>query len=427
MEIIGLKPIQALVATHFFKVRRLILVLPRQEGKTEIGVRMMRSFLDVPETRGGLFLAKDTPSAKKASGEKFDRLFEKEIFNVNTEKVARKDKKSAVCYFQGVDKDPDRMRGGTYGFIHWSEAAFAKLQGGATVPLIYQLIIDPTLRVTNGLCLIESTKNGKNGFKELWDMAPEIGFSTLCVGLSQLRDMGLVTLEEYNRIKGSTHPDVFKQEYECEWVSFQGRAYPEINESTIDPNMPNPEDWQMVAVSIDWGWNPSATCVLFAYVRGKIIHVFDEIYELEQLPQATADAIRSRFAGYGIEKYTITGDHDKARNEELERRDLPVSLAKKSDVMGNRMEIKELLHFGRLKIHPRCKMLLRDLESSTWDGKKDGEIDYGQCTWGHYDGEAALRYLVRELKDHEEKEPLRNPHPEGSPAWFEWNMRYGRR
>lgn len=55
-------------------------------------------------------------------------------------------------------------------------------------------------------------------------------------------------------------------------------------------------------------------------------------------------------------------------------------------------------------------MLIRDLQTAVWDGKKEGELDYDQCTYGHFDAEAALRYLVRELGKAERQAPLLNPH-----------------
>jgi hypothetical protein len=41
-----------------------------------------------------------------------------------------------------------------------------------------------------------------------------------------------------------------------------------------------------------------------------------------------------------------------------------------------------------------------DLKSMEWDSKtKREDANYGKCTWGHYDAEAALRYLIRELSE----------------------------
>ena len=53
---------------------------------------------------------------------------------------------------------------------------------------------------------------------------------------------------------------------------------------------------------------------------------------------------------------------------------------------------------------------MRDLDAAVWHEKKEGEIDYDQCTWGHFDGESTLRYLVRELGKYEAMQPDENPH-----------------
>jgi hypothetical protein len=91
------------------------------------------------------------------------------------------------------------------------------------------------------------------------------------------------------------------------------------------------------------------------------------------------------------------------------------------NVLGNRMQIKELLHFDKLRIHPRCQHLIKELELATWDPKKEGELDYAQDPDGHFDAEAALRYLVRALHGAETIAPARNPHravdPVSASAW----------
>jgi hypothetical protein len=48
-------------------------MLPRQEGKTEIGIRMIRDVMDTDGMRQCMFLAKSKKSAQKAAREKFNR------------------------------------------------------------------------------------------------------------------------------------------------------------------------------------------------------------------------------------------------------------------------------------------------------------------------------------------------------------------
>lgn len=408
-----LYPPQALAASLFFKHRRLLLNLPRQEGKTELGVRLLHDLTRRPFTSSSLFLAKDKKSGKKATREKFMRIFDAREFSVNTELVYLKRHPTSSIFMDSVDKDPDRIRGGTYSAIHWSEVAFSKIEQGNSIMDVYGKIVAPTMRKTNGFVLLESTNNGKNGWFDLWENHKEFGFHRLKLSLSDLVYMGWITIEEYDRLQKETHPLIFSQEYECNWVSFQGKVYDEFDENRhVDPTILGPAPWQHTVFAIDWGFKPSATCILFGYVANGQLLIYDEHYQLEELPAITAEEIKKRFDTWGIGTFAAAADHDLARNEELHLRGIPVGQAKKVDVLGARMQIKELLYFNRLKIHPRCTNLIRDLNAAVWDAKKkkDGEIDYTQCSWGHFDAEAALRYLVRELSDFEAPAPEQNPH-----------------
>lgn len=407
-----LRPLQALAASLFFKHGRLLLILPRQYGgKTELGLRLLRDITRRPFPSSSLFLAKDKPSAKKMTYEKFVRLFDKDIFSVNTERTILKEFPTSIIFQGACDKDPSRNRGGTYSFVHWAEVAFAKLEQGETISGLFGKIIVPTLSQTHGMAFLESTCNGMNGWKDIWDDYKSFGFARLRVSFSQMLEMGLVSLEDYEREKNGNHPDIFRQEYECEWVSFRGRAYKELNDDNLWEEMPGPEPWQRVIMAIDWGYHPSATCVLFAYVRDGIIHVFDEFYAKEQRTDQIKEAIFNRLRFWQAQSYASVADHEQDRIDELNLAGIPCSPANKVDVFGCRMEIKTKLWNNTILINPRtCPYLCKDLEAAVWDDKEDGELDYDECTWGHLDAEGSLRYLVRELGKAETEEPEKNPH-----------------
>lgn len=404
-----------MAAALFFKHRRLMLVLPRQYGgKTELGCRLGIDLIERPGTKSALFLAKDHPSAKKATKEKFERLADPKILSVNTQAITRKKKKRqddrdvSALYIASVDKSPNRLRGGTYAYVHWSEVAFSEIEKGETITGVFDKVVKPTLSMQDGYVLLESTLNGKNEFYDLYCNADEHRMHVLHISLSRMVEMGLVSQETYDYEKSQYHPDVFRQEFECEWVSFLGKAYPELAPHHIDPDMPEPEEWQTLLVAIDWGFKPSATAVLFAYVQDGVLNVFDEHYAMEETPIETAAAISIRQKRHGG-RMACVADHEPARIVELIRRGIPCTNADKTNVMGARMEIKESLYFNTLKFHPRCVMTLRDLDAAAWDNKKDGDIDYSQCSWGHFDGESALRYLRRMLNEAEAEKPEENP------------------
>lgn len=407
-----LRPIQALAASMFFKHRRLLLVLPRQYGgKTELGIRLLHSCLSETAPTSGLFVAKDTKSARRATREKFLRVFDSRTYSVNTDRIVKKSNERAVINIGSIDKDADRLRGGTNHVIHGSEVAFWKMDHGETITGVFGKILEPTTSIFDGYVLFETTLNGKNGFHDLWENAKDYGFAKLLVPFSQMMEMGLVSREEFERKKAQVHPLIFRQEYECEFITFLGRAYDEFDADIHVQEVANPADWQKVLMAIDWGFDPSATCVLFGYVQNDILHIFDEIHEKKQLPQATAAMIDQMFDHYKVGTFAAVADHDTARIEELNLRGIPCGLAKKVNVMGNRMQIKEMLYNDRILIHPRCKFLIRDLETAVWNANKEGDLDYGQhASYGHADAEAALRYMVRELSSAETPAPEVNPH-----------------
>ena len=407
-----LRPLQAMAAALFFKHKRLMLVLPRQYGgKTELGCQLGVDYISHGTTKKpAMFLAKDRPSAKKATREKYERLAPSEIFSVNTEQIYHKKNRPATLYIQSVDKDPDRIRGGTYGFVHWSEVAFSKIEKGETIISVFDKIVQPTLSLLDGYALLETTLNGKNDFFTLWEDYERYGFHRLKISLSDMVKLGLVSVEEYERIRATTHPDVFRQEYECEWVSFSGRMYPEFSEEeTVDPEMPYPESWQNMIFAIDWGYHLSATCVLYAYVLDGVLCIFDEHYEHKEMPIVSSEAIDKMKRKLNCRTAGV-GDHDPANNEELIRRGIEVANAEKINVRGARMQIKEALYFGLIRIHPRCVNLIRELLAATWHPKKEDELDETQDTVGHFDAEAALRYLIRMFAETEATAPDYNPH-----------------
>ena len=405
LDLHSLRPLQALAASVLFQRRRLLLILPRQlGGKTELGVRLIHDITRRPFPSSSLFLAKDAKSAKAASREKFLRIFDEKDFAVNTELVYKKDMPTSCCFIKSVDKDPDRLRGGTYSFIHWSEVAFSKLDHGETIVGVYDKVIQPTMTETQGYVLLESTNNGRNGWYDLWNDYERYGFARLRVGLSSMVDLGILPQARYEEIRSTTHPDVFRQEYECDWVTFQGKVYPEFTNDHIQRCDP-PASWQQTIIAVDWGYSPSATCALFGYVKEGVMYIYDEHYKKEELAIVTAEALRAKLAMWRVTDFAAVADHEADRNEELVLRGIPCGLAKKVDVLGNRVQIKELLWQRKLVIDPRCQNLIRDLQAAVWHPKKEGELDDSQCTWGHFDAESTLRYIVRELSECENKAP----------------------
>jgi hypothetical protein len=390
-----------------------MVMLPRQEGKTELGIRLGLQLLESKKHRTGIFLTKSKQAAKKMAREKFTRIFDPSRYHVNTEAILSKSSPSCL-FIDSVDKQPDKLRGGTYHYVDWAEVAFSQFDHGVSIQDVWGKIIAPTLRETNGLVYLESTPNGRNGWHEMWGKADELGFKTFSLGLSKLVELGLRSEQEQKDLQRLHPPLVYRQEYECEFISFSGSTYAEFAAHHIWPDMPPPSPSDKVFFALDWGWRPSATCVLFAYVQDGVIHVFDEIYGMEMLLTEIAQTIRGVFSRYAVGTYAGVADHDPRAIDDLTRSGIPVAPASKSNVRGSRLEIKQLLHTDKLYIHPRCQFLIKDLQAASWDPVKDGEIAYN-ASWGHYDAEAAIRYLTRMIGSFRGTTGLETIQPHGDP------------
>lgn len=394
MEFHRLLPLQALGARLLFEKRKILVVWPRQEGKTQLGVELNNACLGDASTgpRNTLFLAKNKSSAQKAARQKFNTIFDPKLFKVNTTTIISRTNPLAIGYIDSVDKDPDRIRGGSYHLVHWTEMAFSRFEHGVTCSDVYDKVVAPAIRKVNGFFFGETTLNGMNSFRTFWDNAENYGITKVIVSLSQLLQMGLVSEQYYNQTKKETHPDVFRQEYECEWVTFAGRMYHEFADRHVHPI--DPPRYASVICGLDWGYE-DATCVLFAYVREGHVYIFDEVYGTHWTLEMAKRFIDEKMQDYGLENIVVFADHNKQQNAELAKRGIQVEMAEKQDVLGNRMQVKELLWQDRIHISPKCRFLIKDLGAATWHPVRTNEIDESQCSWGHFDAESALRYLVR--------------------------------
>jgi phage terminase large subunit len=258
---------------------------------------------------------------------------------------------------------------------------------------VYQQVLLPTLTIADGRVLIETTLNGYNGFKDFYDEAPRMGFNILHMGLDDFVKHNIITQAVYEKEEAKYHPDYFRQEFLCQWVTYTGSAYPEFDAGHIAEIEP-PKDGEPIYVSIDWGYSPSATAALFAVYRGNQLQVYAEHYALQEHAHTTAQRLHEETLRFPGSPMRIVGDHEPDRMDTLRAHGIQAANADKREVLGSRTRIKELLYFDRLAMSPTCTYLRRDLQSAVWSGKKDGEIDSKICTWGHYDCEAALRYMI---------------------------------
>jgi len=407
-------------------------MMPRQVGKTHFGVWCIREFMRQNSNCQTMFLAKDFPSIKRNTQEKFMKLFPDDEFNITTQGVSHPNpsqmQQRGSCFLSGVDKNPHKIRGGTMAFVHWSEVAFSKFEGGQSFQTIHETVVLPTVSRTLGYYYMESTPFGSNFWKTWWEA--NNGFAKIKFTLELCVALGAITEEQVEFMRKTMHPDVFRQEMECMFVSFMGKLYSEYDASRHNDRC-DIAPHEKVILGIDIG-HTAAFSVLFGVWRQGTLYIFDQIYQKGLRIGQMVDLVEQRLAYHKVprEQYTAYSDHDPEMMQELTSRKIKVNYADKTDPFACRMSIKEGLYFETIKINPvKCQKLINELDAATWDEKKADEMDMrGDPNEAHWDSEASLRYLYRgskvELeKPEEEPEEVKND----TASHAEWRARKTRR
>lgn len=424
-----LNPVQLAVLQAVALEKLVALMLPRQVGKTHLGVWIIREVLRQNTNAQTIFLAKDFPSVVRASKDKFLKLFPEEEFRVSvmngisfhnpTQKSER-----GSCFLGGVEKAVDKFRGGTMALIHWSEAAFSKFEGGHTFEEATQRIFLPMLSATNGMFLIESTPNGSNFWKKFWE-EDEI-FTKILFPVELCIALGAMTREQHDFLERTLHPDVYRQEVLCEFVTFTGKIYKEYASAHNQSITPEPHEF--VNIGIDIGYSGSNSSILFGVTRNGRGFIFDQIYLVGYRHDEIAGLIDDRMKHYGMPKtqYAVFTDVDKDLMDELRKRGIQATWADKLDTFACRMAIKVAFHEDKLFVDPlRCTKLINELNAAAWSEKIADEMEMsGDPNSGHWDSEASLRYWFRgAMLELEKPEVAPDVVAQDVNAMNEWSLR----
>lgn len=425
---------QLAVLKTFLRVKLLALMLPRQVGKTHLGIWMVREVMRQNTNTQALFLAKDFPSIQRNTQEKFLKLFPEEEFEVSSKGVRHPNpsqhKNRGYCFLSGVDKNPHKIRGGTMGIVHWSEVAFSRFEQGSSFRTVHETVVLPTISRTDGYYLMESTPFGTNFWKDFWEDDSN-NFTKVKFPLELCIALGAITRDQADKMERAMHPDVFKQEMLCDFVTFMGKIYKEYDPEKHDAKIDGPEPHERIVVGMDIGTTAAFVALFAVWRKGKLC-IFDQIYQDGLRPDQMAAMLEERLRFWKIESRRVAcyTDHDIEVVEELQRRKIPVDLADKVDRFACRLDLKSAFHFDQINLEPiRCEKLKKEVGAATWSETKTDEMEErGDPNGHHWDSEAALRYLWRGSKLEVEAPEHKPEHVEKNvDDAVEWQMREERR
>lgn len=308
-------------------------------------------------------------------------------------------KNGSELYYMGSD-DPDSLRGPAPTGVIFEEAAYHK-------PEAWYNVVEPNLAVHKAPALFVSTPRGFNWFKDLEDEAKRLeslGDSDWSTFHFTIYDNPHIDPVEIERIRRSTDPKVWRQEYMAEYESSVGRVFNVFQDTDRHVRqVVLPQTSFDAYRAIDWGMRDNTGC-LWAIVKNRKLCVYREHAENGMSAMAQAKIIMGKTpANETIIKTAISHD---AVKEDASMQGLtvmwhmmnagikPIQPSSRNKEKSRAM-IQELLQEDRLVIDPSCTHLRKQLLSYEW---KEAVNTMEKTVDGNDDLVDALHYLVESLQ-----------------------------
>ncbi len=336
-------------------------------GKTFTGALWaIHMALTYPDCRGLITANTHSQLQKATLAEMFsicDTLGIKYRYLVNQNRVFI-GKTEILCYTM---EKPENLAGPTVGWAWLDEASFYK-----------KLAFDKAsarVRDTKGPCQIKMTTT-PNGFNWLYEHFVEKPADHKTVVYSKTQD-NLDNLPEtyVSQLKESYDAKMAAQELDGQFINLaSGQVYYAFDRKKHVREV-ELKDTDLLLVGLDFNVHP--LCGVFVAKRGGMIYIVDELYLENSNTFSAAKEIVSRYpARYKQIVADSTGNRRKTSakytdHEILRRAGLDLLKFSNPGVKDRFNNLNLLFEKGFIKIHPRCKTLIKDLEQLTHDNDDD--------------------------------------------------------
>ena len=310
----------------------------------------------------------------------------------------------------GLDRKPNGLRGNTSDLCILDEAGFiSRLDYLHTSVLVPLTTHRPEAKI---LLLSTPPETPSHPFWDFVERAKLEG-AYQCFTIDQNPLLTPVNIARIEKEMGGRTTTAFRREYLCERIVEESRAIvPEwdnkfVEEPFIDDFFPYYHRYE----SMDLGVKRDLTVNLFAHYDFKkaTLYIWDE------LAMNGPDMNTNLLANQIKEREKLLWKKDNSEeihniflrisdnnnpllvNDLIQLHDLPFIATNKESLHEMVNLVKIWVGNGRVKVHPRCKLLIGSLESGIWNEQRT-QFDRSKV-YGHYDALAALVYLIRNIDD----------------------------
>ena len=215
-------------------------------------------------------------------------------------------------------------------------------------------------------------------------------------------------IKKYMEESGGEDSITWQVEYLCKFmVDPEKRLVPEWNSLYLeDFPLDQHRGFYHNYVCMDLGVKRDFTCMLFGYynfTEAKLIildeHIMKNMTTLELVNDMKAKE-KKNFGSLDVYRRIADSDNPLLLNDMGTLHGLAVIPTNKTTLETMVNHMRTFVGEGRLVVHPRCTYLQGCLEHGVWADNQMGRErrDFGRTTaYGHFDGIAALMYLIRNL------------------------------
>lgn len=268
---------------------------------------------------------------------------------------------------------PDSIRGFRFNYVIIDEAAFVK-------DLTIDQAILPTLNPNGRKCLLISTPKSKNHFYS-WFMKEDVYSMRF-----KLSDCPYINQEVIDTAKASLPPDIFRQEYEAEFVDSSNDVFVGVNKVSILGAYETPKG-QDAYVGIDTGLTDDMSVLTLLSPIGKVLGI--HWYNKDSL-QSIATKFINTMNGYNIVGGYIEtngigrGMYDLIKPKFRKVKELNTNQANKTEMVRKLINDIETTTI-ELPSEELCPQLHSEFSTYTYKLSNTGKLSFSHIAGAHDD------------------------------------------
>lgn len=258
----------------------------------------------------------------------------------------------------------DSSVGRSYDLIIFDEAALHTDGEDA-----FNIALRPTLDKPTSKAIFISTPRGKsNWFSSFYNRGFDSNYPYWCSLRATYDENPRMSELDVLEAKNSMSVAQFEQEYLASFNSYEGQIY------KFDENNVVVEECVGECFSgLDPGYRDETAYVVIQYCYEKdYFYVLDEYVDKNLPTSIHAERINNLNNTYGVETVFIDSAAAQMSADLAYNYNISCTRAKK-DVLAGISFVQNLVETNRLKVHPRCKEVLKMLDQYRWDDSTSGK------------------------------------------------------